>query len=177
MGEQETYYRKFLERYERGESFNRDSIQIPDSLAFRTLKKNRIVYGGGGIMPDVFVPADTSYYSGYFVQLARRGIVNAYVNDYLDKERERIARQYETFEVFDRQMTLADVPFEGLTAYAATLGIVPGEGDLDVSEKHIRTQIKALIASRLFGTGCFYRVINPVLPEFRKALEVMNGLL
>lgn len=177
MGEQETYYRKILERYERGESFNQDSVQIPDSLAFRTLKNNRVVYGGGGIMPDFFVPADTSYYSGYFVQLARRGIVNAYVNDYLDRERERMVRQYQTFEAFDRQVTLADVPFEGLTAYAATFGIIPEEGDLDVSEKHIRTQIKALIASRLFGTGCFYRVINPVLPEFRKALEVMNGLL
>ena len=177
MGEQERYYRDFLERYERGESFSQDSVQIPDSLAFRTLKKNRIVYGGGGIMPDVFVPADTSYYSGFFIQLARRGIVNAYVNDYLDREREKLAKQYLTFEAFDRQGSLEDMPFEGLTAYAATFGIVPGEGDLALSENHIRMQIKALIASRLFGTACFYRVINPVLPEYRKALEVMNGLL
>ena len=86
MGEKDAYYRDFLERYQKGESFNRDSVHIPDSLIYRTLLKKRVVYGGGGIMPDVFVPADTTYYSPY-LQLARKGVVNTYMNDYLDKER------------------------------------------------------------------------------------------
>ncbi|HHV02942.1 MAG: S41 family peptidase [Bacteroidales bacterium] len=177
MGEKELYYREFLERYERGESFSKDSVLIPDSLAYRTLRKNRIVYGGGGIMPDVFVPADTTYYSAFYVQLARRGIITEFINDYLDSERERLLGMYSDFESFNKRMIPENVPFNQLIDLAATFGIVPREEELEISGKHIRLQIKALIAARLYGTGSFYRVINPVLPEYKKALEVMNGLL
>ena len=177
MGEKDLYYKDFLERYERGESYHADSIQIPDSLAFRTLKENRIVYGGGGIMPDIFVPADTTYYSEFYIQLARRGIVNAFINDFLDSKRDELSHRYDSFEAFDKGMTIEDVPFTGLLDYAQKEGIVPGEGDLALSEKHIRMQLKGLIASRLFGQDCFYRVINPLLPEYRKALEVMSEML
>ncbi|MFA5301423.1 MAG: S41 family peptidase [Bacteroidales bacterium] len=177
MGEKDLYYRDFMERYQRGESYHADSIQIPDSLAFRTLRENRIVYGGGGIMPDVFVPADTTYYSEFYIQLARRGIVNAFINDFLDTEREELSKRYDSFESYDKGMTTDKVPFAGLLEYAEREGFVPGEGDLALSEKHIRMQLKALIGARLFGQGYFYRVINPLLPEYRKALEVMNGML
>lgn len=177
MGEKESYYRKILERYERGESFSRDSVRIPDSLAYRTLRQNRLVYGGGGIMPDVFVPADTTYYSDFYIQLSRRGIISAFINRYLDTERERLAGLYRDFESFEKGMGPEDVPFRELIDYAVTMGIVPQEEELEISGKHIRLQLKALIAARLFGTGGFYRVINPILPEYRKALEVMNGLL
>lgn len=177
MGEKELYYKDFMERYERGESFNADSVRIPDSLAFRTLRENRIVYGGGGIMPDVFVPADTTYYSGFYIQLARRGIINEFINGYLDTERERLARLYPDFESFDKGMTSVEVPFAGLLDFAATFGLVPKEEELATSGNHMRLQMKALIAARLYGTSSFYRVINPVYPEYSKALEVMNGLL
>ena len=112
------YYRDFMERYQRGESYHVDSIQIPDSLAFRTLKENRIVYGGGGIMPDVFVPADTTYYSEFYIQLARRGILNAFINDFLDKSRDELSKRYDSFESFDKGMTTDKVPFEELLVYA-----------------------------------------------------------
>ncbi|HOO42099.1 MAG TPA: S41 family peptidase [Bacteroidales bacterium] len=177
MGEKDMYYRDFMERYQRGESYHVDSIQIPDSLAFRTLKENRIVYGGGGIMPDVFVPADTTYYSEFYIQLARRGILNAFINDFLDKSRDELSKRYDSFESFDKGMTTDKVPFEELLVYAENEEIVPGEGDLVLSEKHIRMQLKGLIGARLFGQGSFYRVINPLLPEYRKALEIMNGML
>ncbi|NLA15376.1 MAG: PDZ domain-containing protein [Bacteroidales bacterium] len=177
MGEKEAYYRDFLERYEKGESFSRDSVHIPDSLVYRTLVEDRVVYGGGGILPDVFVPADTTYFSSFYLQLARNGIVTEFMNDYLDKERGYLSGLYKSFEDFDKQVPVALVPFEGLLEYAATQGIVPEEKDLEVSEYHIRMQIKALMASRLFGQEFFYRVINRVLPEYNKALEVINGLL
>ncbi len=176
MGEKDAYYRDFLERYQKGESFNRDSVHIPDSLIYRTLLKKRVVYGGGGIMPDVFVPADTTYYSPFYLQLARKGVVNTYMNDYLDKERKNLSGLYKTFEDFDRDVPAASVPFEGLLDCAAEQGIVPQDEDLAVSEYHIRMQMKALMASRLFGQSYFYRVINRLLPEYNKALEVMNGL-
>lgn len=127
-------------------------------------------------MPDVFVPADTTYYSPFYLQLARKGVVNTYMNDYLDKERKNLSGLYKTFEDFDRDVPAASVPFEGLLDCAAEQGIVPQDEDLAVSEYHIRMQMKALMASRLFGQSYFYRVINRLLPEYNKALEVMNGL-
>jgi carboxyl-terminal processing protease len=84
---------------------------------------------------------------------------------------------YSDFESFNKRMIPENVPFNQLIDLAATFGIVPREEELEISGKHIRLQIKALIAARLYGTGSFYRVINPVLPEYKKALEVMNGLL
>jgi hypothetical protein len=74
-------------------------------------------------------------------------------------------------------MTSVEVPFAGLLDFAATFGLVPKEEELATSGNHMRLQMKALIAARLYGTSSFYRVINPVYPEYSKALEVMNGLL
>lgn len=177
MGEKEAYYKDFLERYRKGEYFNKDSIHMQDSVVYRTLKEKRPVYGGGGIMPDVFVPADTTYYSPFYKEAARKGTVHAFMNEYLDRERKQLTSKYLTFEAFDAAVSVDNVPFAEFLAYAAREGLVPAEDDLEVSGYHIRTQMKAIMASRLFGQDCFYKIINRVLPEYNKALEVIQDLL
>ncbi|HHV40887.1 MAG TPA: hypothetical protein GXX61_05870 [Bacteroidales bacterium] len=177
MGEKEAYYKDFLERYRKGEYFSKDSIHMQDSVVYRTLKEKRPVYGGGGIMPDVFVSADTTYYSPFYKEAARKGTVHAFMNEYLDRERKQLTSKYLTFEAFDAAVSVDNVPFAEFLVYAAREGLVPAEDDLEVSGYHIRTQMKAIMASRLFGQDCFYKIINRVLPEYNKALEVIQDLL
>ncbi len=86
------YDKELLTRYMNGELAHRDSIHLPDSLKFYTLKNTRLVYGGGGIMPDYFVSIDTSYYSEYFRQLMRKGTINQFVLEYVDQQPERPAK-------------------------------------------------------------------------------------
>lgn len=177
MGDKEAYYKNFRDRYRKGEYFNKDSLFVQDSLIYKTLKKNRPVYGGGGIIPDVFVPADTTYYSPFYIESARKGLVHTFMNEYLDKERKLLAGRYKTFEAFDAAVSLDRVPFAAFLEYAAREGLVPEEGDLIKSGYHMRMQMKAIMASRLFGQDCFYKIVNRVLPEYNKALEVIQDLL
>lgn len=177
MGDKTSYYRDFYERYSNGELYNADSINIPDSLVFKTMKKQRTVYGGGGIVPDIFVPADTTYYSDFFSELLQRGLITEYMNDYLDIHRAKLQEQFPTFEAFDAGVSLQDVPFEDLLAKAREKGVIPEEGALERSETMMRIQLKALMARRLFDTSGFYRVFNPASPSYLKAVEEIKKLV
>lgn len=174
MGERDAYYQQFIDRYSKGEYFSADSIHVPDSLVFQTLKEKRTVYGGGGIMPDVFVPADTTFYSDFYAQMLRRGLLTEYMNKYLDVHREELALKYPTFESFDAAVSTDDVPFAELLAYMEEKKLVPKPEELEASAEIIRLQMKALIARRLFDTTGYYRVINPIDPSFTKALEALK---
>ena len=88
-----------------------------------------------------------------------------------------MAGRYKTFEAFDAAVSLDRVPFAAFLEYAAREGLVPEEGDLIKSGYHMRMQMKAIMASRLFGQDCFYKIVNRVLPEYNKALEVIQDLL
>ena len=92
----------FYKRYTDGEMISSDSIHFPDSLSYKTLINKRTVYGGGGIMPDLFVAADTSGYSVYYRNLVRRGIINSFALEYFDKNRNRLKTEYKDFEYFDK---------------------------------------------------------------------------
>jgi len=95
----ESYFADLMERFRHGELVHPDSIRLPDSLKYRT-SGNRIVYGGGGIMPDIFTPIDTGRISDYFVDLRRTGTINNFVMNYMDRERQNLMRNYPTFESF-----------------------------------------------------------------------------
>ncbi|MCK7536400.1 MAG: hypothetical protein MZV63_38205 [Marinilabiliales bacterium] len=84
-----------------------DSIHFPDSLKYKTLVNKRIVYGGGGIMPDVFVAADTSYYSDYFRRLSGKNVLNTFILEYYDRNRARINSQYKTFDQISRRNSVS----------------------------------------------------------------------
>lgn len=175
-GASDKYYKAILERYQRGESFNRDSIHFPDSLKYKTLKNGRTVYGGGGIMPDIFIPADTSYYTDFYGNLLRRGIVTDFMNDFTDTKRESMREKYKDFDSFFRGFTIDKTLMDNLLAFAAQKGVVPKEDELIRSKGEIEMFMKALAARSLFGTNGYFRVINSSNdPVFNKALEVISA--
>lgn len=129
--------------------------------AYRTLRTGRTVYGGGGIRPDILVEADTVGFSNYYGELIRRGIVADFVGDWLDGSRDSLSRRYASFEAFDAGYTPSDEVLERLTALGESRGVKFDAEGFAVSEPLVRMQLKALAAQRLFGTGAYFRVINP----------------
>ncbi len=173
-GHSDQYYIDFYERYTRGESFSKDSIHFPDSLKFSTLKKGRTVYGGGGIMPDVFVARDTTAFSDYYSELLRQGLVIEYVNSACDIHRSEWLRKYPTFEKFDKSFNALDTMLDELVSLATARGIERIDADLERSRDDLQNYMKALTASSLYTRDCFYRVMNPRAPEYQAAIEALK---
>lgn len=176
-GNSEQYYKDFYERFLRGESFAKDSIHMPDSLKYRTLKQGRIVYGGGGIIPDVFVPTDTLSYTDYYASLLRQGVVIEYVNSECDRNREQWKRAYPSFDQFDAKFVVSSELMDGLVALAEEKGINPAPEQLEKSRIEIENYMKALIASSLYDRGAFYRVLNDSSPELDAAMEALKSMM
>ena len=170
----EDYYNEINKRYEHGELMNSDSIEFPDSLKFETLQLKRTVYGGGGIMPDIFIPLDTTETSKYFSLLVRKGILYTYNLDYLDMHRDELLSQYPTFEEFNNNWTLSDEMLEEIIAAAEKKDIERNDEQLAHSKRIIQLNFKALMATNLWTSTEFYRVINSNDHAFTKALEVMD---
>jgi carboxyl-terminal processing protease len=176
LGESDEYYKKFYKRYSSGELFNKDSINFPDSLKYKTLIKGRTVYGGGGIMPDYFMPADTSYYSEYYANLLRRGIITEFMNNLGDINRDSWRKQYKTFKSFEKKFVVDDNMIKSLVEYAAKKNITPDEKGLATSKNEITTLIKALAAKTIFNITAYYRVLNSESDEtYSKALELIRS--
>ncbi len=175
-GEAEKYYMSFIERYKKGEMFNKDSIIFPDSLKYKTLVKGRTVYGGGGIMPDIFVPADTSYYSEYYMNLIRRGIINEFMNNLGDQNRTDWSAKYKTFEKFEKDFRIDEKIMDDLTQYAAKKNLPLDSKGFETSRSEMAIVMKALAARTIFGNTAYYRVINSERDAtFVKALEVVRS--
>lgn len=172
-GQAEEYYKNFYERFARGESFSRDSVHFPDSLKYETLKLGRTVYGGGGIMPDVFVPRDTSSYSDSYASLLRLGVVPEYINGLCDKNRRKWSSQYRTYDEFADGFAVTDEMLDGLLALAEERGVKLEGEDLERSRKDLTLYMKALAAGSIVSRDSFYRVMNSESPEFQAALEAL----
>lgn len=179
VGSSQLYYKAIIDRYERGESFNRDSIHFPDSLKYKTLIKGRTVYGGGGIMPDIFIPADTSAYTNYYAQLIRKGIVLDFMNDFSDKNRKSFKVKYDSFDSFNTKFVVEESVKESLIAFAQDRGLEPNIDEYKKSSHEIETYMKALVARSLFGTTAYFRVINGAEDKIyeRALLEITSNLL
>ncbi|MBR2297914.1 MAG: S41 family peptidase [Bacteroidales bacterium] len=175
-GEREKYYEQFNRRFTHGESFSKDSIQMPDSLKYETLISKRVVYGGGGIMPDIFIPQDTSFYTPYYGLLLRNGLVQEYANKVTDANREKWTGKYRSSDHFIRSFKVDDDLFNGLVQMAKDSGIEPVEEQIKISRETLDNYIKALIASALYDRTDFYRVLHSGGdPELEKALEVIKN--
>ncbi len=168
----EEYYKDFANRFEHGEMMNADSISFPDSLKYETTG-GRTVYGGGGIMPDIFVPMDTTRSSDLISDLIRKGIYNGFVNEYLDDNRKSLIRQYEAFDRYQKDFDLSKVDFDEFLE-KANEEIEYEEEDLAKNIDFIKLQLKALIARNLYTTSTYYEVLWLEDNEIKKALEVLN---
>ena len=107
-GDKKAYENELMDRYNEGEYYSLDSIQFNDSLRYTTRLNGRTIYGGGGVMPDLYVPIDTSEYSTYYRDLSAKGITNQYVIRYVDKHRKSIIKQYPTVKDFDNGFVVTD---------------------------------------------------------------------
>ena len=170
----EDYYKEMTKRLERGEYFHADSIHFPDSLKYKT-DKGRTVYGGGGIMPDIFMPADTSFNSKLYTNLIRKGILNKYTVDYAMSQRDKIKNQYPDFSQYNQSFQVTDAMIEEIKKQAEKEKIIWKEDEYKRSEKYIKLQIKALIARNVWEMQQYYEVTLKEDPTIKKAIEVIGS--
>lgn len=174
-GEVENYYKDLYARYSNGEVYHRDSIVFPDSLKYFTLHKKRVVYGGGGIMPDLFVPIDTSFYSDYYGKLIRAGVMNQFTLNWVDANRADLAKQYPNFKLFEAKFQVTEDMLQQIVKIAKEQKVELDEKGLETSKTEIQKQVKALIAQSLFSTGHYFRIVNKDNATVQKALNVLQN--
>jgi carboxyl-terminal processing protease len=167
------YYQDFTTRYKHGEMENSDSIKFPDSLKFHT-SGGRTVYGGGGIMPDVFIPLDTTAVTEYYLDLRRKNVLNLFVGDYVDKNRKDLQKDYPDFDLFDKKFIIDDAFMKDFLALADKQGVKMNEKQYGLSESLIKAQIKAAIAEKLWDVNDYFKVINNEDNEVQKAIGVIK---
>ena len=173
-GEADKYYENVIKRYLSDERFNKDSIKINDSLKFKTLKKGRVVYGGGGIIPDVFMPVDTSFYSKSYIKCVNKGIMTDFVNIYTDNHRKEFDAQYKNMEQFAKNYKVPDSYWNEFLAYSKAHGVEFTATDLKASGEEIRKNLKGLIIRALYGLDGYLKYDYSTDPEVQKALEVLK---
>ncbi len=171
------YRNDYIERYEHGEMMHRDSIDLPDSLIHKTLEKGRDVYGGGGIMPDLFVPLDTLEYSPFYKKLSRAGVINRFSLDYANGNREEILKKYGDVKSFKEDFSTNEDFMNEFFEYSvnadSTLKFV--EEDYRVSKDLLKIRLKASIAQNLWDYSAFYQIFNVKNEIFMKAYESLKN--
>lgn len=169
----ESYYQDFSNRLKKGELIHPDSIHFPDSLKYFTAK-HRVVYGGGGIMPDVFIPWDSTPITDYYLDIRRNNLVNVVVGDYVDKNRKELERKYPDFTSFNKEFVANEAFMKLFFDAADSAKVKYDEKGYLASEKLIKAQIKGLIAQKLWDYVAYYRVLNEVDPEVIQTLKIMQ---
>lgn len=171
----EKYHLEVYERFSNGELQSQDSIHLPDSLKYKTLVKKRTVFGGGGIMPDIFVAFDTNFYSDYYRDIARKGILNRFILEYVDDNRDKMLKTYPAFENFEKDFILDNKFLEKFISYAEKEGVKRNDEEILTSKMQIQVMLKALMARDLYTNSDFYRIFNTTNNTYLKAIEVLNN--
>lgn len=172
-GNKEDYTKDMQQRYERGELTNQDSIHFADSLKCYTLKKHRVIYGGGGIMPDHFIPLDTTLYTPYHRKLAAKGIIVKQNLKIVDTMRKKLLKQYPTFEQYAETFTLPQNILDDIIAAGEKAGVKPKDDEeLQRTIPYLTLQMKALIARDLWEMNAYFRVMNEENEMVKKALQL-----
>lgn len=176
-GDMEDYAMDFEKRLKHGELTNRDSIHFSDSLKFYTLKKHRPVYGGGGIMPDVFVPLDTLQYTKFHRQLVLKGMVINASLKYIDSHRKQLKADYPSFDAFRSKFEVSQTLIDNLLKEAEKQKVKPkDDAELQRTLPYLKTQLKALVARDLFDMSEYFQIINETSDIVKAGLrEVDNG--
>src|SRR5690606_11756800 len=135
---------------------------LPDSLKFKTLITGRTVFGGGGIMPDIFVPVDTSQLTDSYRSLLRSGSLNSFSLSYLDKNRTQITKKFGNFDAFKTNFVVDDAYVDEYISYAKSENeeLELKEEEMKISEPLLKLRMKAVLAQNLFGISEFYEINN-----------------
>jgi carboxyl-terminal processing protease len=170
----EDYEKDITNRYKHGEFLYADSIHFPDSLRYETLKLKRTVYGGGGIMPDIFVPIDTSRFSDPHRKIIARGVMNKVVVRYIDQNRKSLKKKYKTFEKFEKRFDVDKDLLEQIRLGAEKEKIEFNDEQFEFSKALIKLQIKALVARDLWDMNEYYRIIDKENESLNRAVQILQ---
>jgi carboxyl-terminal processing protease len=165
------YFNDIDERFQHGEFHTEDSIRFDDSLKFTTPGGN-VVYGGGGIMPNVFIPRDTVGLTDYYSQIARQGLVYRFAFDYSDKNRSSLSK-FDSAETINRYLDRQDL-LDEFVRFAETQGIQPNARQIDISREIINTQIKAYIARNVLDNEGYYPIIEKIDQTLKRSITLLE---
>ncbi len=170
----EKYEMDLVNRYKRGELLHADSIHFPDSLKYHTLMLKRTVYGGGGIMPDIFVPIDTTKITEYHRKIVSHGVLNKVCVEFIDENRAQLKKKYPTFEKFKKEYQVNDALLNQLIAAADKEKIKFDEKQYNLSKPLIQLQIKAVIAHDLWQMNEYYQIMDVENESLQKAVQILE---
>ncbi len=168
----DAYYEEEYKRYKSGELENADSMKVSSSLKFKT-PAGKIVYGGGGISPDVFVPLDTAGRTHFLSEVVYSGLVNEFAFGYADRNRKKL-KAFKSFDDFNKSFTITPEIFNDFVSIAQKNKAVKNDKQIKISEEIIETQLKALIARNIWNNEGYYQVIQSRDNVLRKAVESMK---
>jgi carboxyl-terminal processing protease len=163
----------YIKRFSDGETQFADSIHLPDSLKYNTLVNKRRVYGGGGLMPDLFVAADTSYYTEYYANLIRKGVFNTFTLEYADKNRKKILSSYNSFDDYKSKFEFTPEEVSLFIKSGEDAGVKFNEKQFATSKTEILKILKAIISSNLWQSTEYFRIINEGDVVIDRALKVL----
>jgi len=176
LGKADDYIADMKARYDNGEFYSADSISFPDSLKYTTLRRHRTVYGGGGIMPDKFVPVDTTLYTTYYRDLMAKGVFNTFCLGYTNDHRDALKKTYPTPEKFIDGFNVDDTMMQSFISQGEKDGVPIDDKELDRSRPLIAAIIKGIIGRDLFDTSTYFRIINPLLnPVYTISLDIISS--
>ena len=174
-GDKKSYDMELDERFKHGELYSADSIHFADSLKYYTLRRNRVVYGGGGIMPDFFVPLDTTRYTKFHRQLAAKGLVINASLRYIDNHRAQLKSKYSSFDDFVTSYEIPQTVIDGIYEEGKKQKVEP----VDDTERNnttaaLKTQLKALVARDIWDMSQYFQIMNETNDIVRKAVELIR---
>lgn len=174
-GKGKDYAMDVYNRLKSGELMSADSVHFADSLKYYTLHEHRVVYGGGGIMPDEFVPLDTTKYTRFHRELAAKSLViNANLH-YVDQHRKQLQQQYKTFAHYQQAFEMPQEVIDGILDDARQKDIKPkDEAELEQTLPYLRLQLKALVARDLWGMDEYFAIMNETNDVVIRALQLIN---
>lgn len=169
------YSQDIIKRYNNGELTNKDSIHFPDSLKHYTLKNKRVVYGGGGIMPDIFIPLDTTFNDNdFYNKIIRNGILNTFAIEFVDKNRDGLLKNFTDFSNYYKNFEITESIFEELVAKAEKEKVVRNEDEISKAKDNIKKDLKAIIARNIWSQSEFYQIYNEKNEAYLKAIEIIS---
>lgn len=174
-GNREDYAMDLDNRYKHGEFTNQDSIHLADSLKYYTLRKHRVVYGGGGIMPDYFVPLDTTKYTKLHRQLAAKSIVINYSLKFIDAHRKELKSQYKDFDKFLANYNVPQSLVDDIIKEGEKQKITAkDEAELIQTKKYLSKQLKALVARDIWDMSQYFQVWNETNEIVQRAVKLLQ---
>ena len=175
-GKKEEYAQDLEQRYTHGELLHKDSIRLDSSQVYHTLIDKRIVYGGGGVMPDVFVPIDTAQITKFHIALRRNNLINEATLRYIDNHRKALRQQYKTFDLFERDFIVPKSLIDEIVAAAKAKKITPKD-DKELAEtiEDLRFSLKSIFINGLFESSDFYQFVNQKNNIVQEALKQLKS--